>query len=325
MRWPFGPPHSQKKTEKQTNQQKKTETETTTSNHKTKQSKQTKTKPTPKRKAKTRNTKTPKPSKPNKQEEATPQSPKIWGKNKLFLHSCHFTRQKNTMTLKPAKRNKQKTPFYHVQKQPTIFHTFSVFCLHAVFVLQLLCFSENTIKRVRSDKKKKKKKTKKQLFKNTVSKTHFFTHAKKHLFPTKRCHFWFWAISAETTIFIVLPGLHCFGPKQILAKTDSVHENARFSPFLTQIVSGNFCKKIHFFDFSRFWMTTFKKHYFYRVFWPFPFYFSRFYFSNLKKEKAKNAIFFSNTSVLTSPKICKTTILAQCDTICVFKNTPKTL
>ena len=33
---------------------------------------------------------------------------------------------------------------------------------------------------------------------------------------------------------------HCFGQK--IAKTDSVHENARFvSPFLTQIVSGNFC------------------------------------------------------------------------------------
>ena len=29
--------------------------------------------------------------------------------------------------------------------------------------------------------------------------------------------------------------------KKILAKKDSVHENARFSPFLTQIVSGNFC------------------------------------------------------------------------------------
>ena len=50
-----------------------------------------------------------------------------------------------------------------------------------------------------------------------------------------------------------------FWAKKFLAKTDSVHENVRFSPFLTQIVSGNFCKKIHFFDFSHFWMTTFKK------------------------------------------------------------------
>ena len=34
-----------------------------------------------------------------------------------------------------------------------------------------------------------------------------------------------------------------FWSKSILAKTDGVHENARFSPFLTQIVSGNFCLK----------------------------------------------------------------------------------
>ena len=32
--------------------------------------------------------------------------------------------------------------------------------------------------------------------------------------------------------------------------------------------------------------------------------------------------FFSKTSSLTSPKFCKNTILAQCDTICVFNNTP---
>ena len=32
--------------------------------------------------------------------------------------------------------------------------------------------------------------------------------------------------------------------------------------------------------------------------------------------------FFSKTPFLTSPKICKNAILAQCDTICVFKNTP---
>ena len=67
-----------------------------------------------------------------------------------------------------------------------------------------------------------------QLFKNTVSKTHFFNHVKKHLFQKKRCHFCFLTISAETPIFVVFSALHCFGPKKILAKTDSVHENARF-------------------------------------------------------------------------------------------------
>ena len=65
--------------------------------------------------------------------------------------------------------------------------------------------------------------------------------SKKTFFQKKR-HFCCFAISAETPISIVFPALHCFGPKKILAKTDSVHENERFlSPFLTQIVSANFC------------------------------------------------------------------------------------
>ena len=60
-------------------------------------------------------------------------------------------------------------------------------------------------------------------------------------FSKKGVIFAFFAISAETTIFMVFLALHCFGPKKTLAKTDSVHKNARFSPFPTQIVSGNFC------------------------------------------------------------------------------------
>ena len=79
--------------------------------------------------------------------------------------------------------------------------------------------------------------------------------------------------------------------------------------------------KIHFY-FSHFWMTTLKNT-FYSFFWPFPFFsFFCFYFSNIKR-KNKNAIFFSKTSFLTSPKLCKNTILAQCDTICVLKHAPK--
>ena len=73
-------------------------------------------------------------------------------------------------------------------------------------------------------------------------------------------------------------------------------------------------------------MTTLKKPYFYRVLGPFPFSFFSFfcfYFSNIKKEKTKNAIFFSKTSFLTSPKFCKNTILTHCCTICVSKNAPK--
>ena len=43
-----------------------------------------------------------------------------------------------------------------------------------MFAFEKLCFAENTIKIVFSEKT--------QLFKNTVSKTHFFTHVKKNTF-----------------------------------------------------------------------------------------------------------------------------------------------
>ena len=66
--------------------------------------------------------------------------------------------------------------------------------------------------------------------------------SKNTFFQKKVSFLLFFAISAETPIFIVFSALHCFGPKKILAKTDSCNENARFLfPFLTQIVSGNFC------------------------------------------------------------------------------------
>ena len=58
-----------------------------------------------------------------------------------------------------------------------------------------------------------------QLFKNTVSQNQFFTHPTKTLVFQKKCFFWFWAISVETTSFIVLPGFHCFGiPKKLWPK-----------------------------------------------------------------------------------------------------------
>ena len=167
--------------------------------------------------------------------------------------------------------------------------------------------------------------------KHSFSKTQLvkptFSPMSKNTFFKKRCHFWFWPISAETTIFIVFPGLHCFGPKNFLAKTDSVHENARFFSLPDTNSVRQFLPKIHFFDFSHFCMTTSKNTIFIGFFglFHFLFFFFCFYFSNIKKTKTKNAIFFSKTSFLTSPKFCKNTILAQCDTICVFKNAPKTL
>ena len=105
------------------------------------------------------------------------------------------------------------------KNNPLFFINFFIFLRHTVFVFEKLCFSENTIKIVFSGKHSF---SKTQLVKPT------FSPMSKNTFFKKRCHFWFWAISAETTIFIVFPGLHCFGPKNFLAKTDSVHENAVF-------------------------------------------------------------------------------------------------
>ena len=135
----------------------------------------------------------------------------------------------------------------------------------------------------------------------------------KNTFFKEKVSFWFGAISAETTILIVFPGLHCFGPKKNFCQTDSVHEKARFFSLPDTNSVRQSLLKIHFFAFSHFWITTFKKKTnfigflgLFHIFFCFVFSFFCFYFSNIKKEKTKNAIFFSKTSFLTSPKICKT-------------------
>ena len=71
-------------------------------------------------------------------------------------------------------------------------------------------------------------------------------------------------------------------------------------------------------------MTTFKKPYFYRFFWSFPFFsFFCFYFSNIKKNK-KCKFLFENL-IFDNPKFCKNAILTHCDTICASKNAKNTL
>ena len=73
-------------------------------------------------------------------------------------------------------------------------------------------------------------------------------------------------------------------------------------------------------------MTTFKKPNFYRVFWPFPFwlfFFFLFLFLQHKKDKNKKYNFLFENLIFDIPKILQNTILAQCDTICVIKSTPK--
>ena len=135
------------------------------------------------------------------------------------------------------------------KNNPLFFINFLFFFQHTAFVFEKLCFAENSIKIVFSGKHSL---SKTQLVKptfSTMSKTTFFQ---------KRCHFCFFAISAETPIFIVFPALHCFGPKKKSAQTDSVHENARFFSLPDTNSVRQFLLKIHFFDFSHFWMTTLK-------------------------------------------------------------------
>ena len=102
---------------------------------------------------------------------------KLGKKTSIFntFETIPDTPKTNLLILKPQKKQTpQKTPFCHVQKQPTIFHKFSVFFQHTVFVFEKLCFAENTIKIVFSGKHSF---SKTQLVKptfSTMSKNTFF-------------------------------------------------------------------------------------------------------------------------------------------------------
>ena len=138
-------------------------------------------------------------------------SPKNWEKKTflILLKQCQTHQKQTFLILKPQKNQTQKTPFAMFKNNPLFFINFLFFSTYSFcFWKAVLCWKhyKNSVFR------------KTQLFKNTVSKTHFFTHVKKTPFSKKRCHFCFWAISAETTIFIVFPGLHYFGPKKNLGQ-----------------------------------------------------------------------------------------------------------
>ena len=207
------------------------------------------------------------------------------------------------------------------KNNPLFFINF-LFFHHTVFVFEKLGFAENTIKIVFSEKHSF---SKTQLVKPT------FSPMSKNTFFQKKVSFLVLANFRWNHYFYSFSWFALFwAKKKFLAKTDSVHENARFFSLPDTNSVRQFLQKNPFFFslFFTFLDDHLKKHYFYRVFWPFPFsffFFFLFLFLQHKKEKTKNAIFFSKTSFLTSPKFCKNTILAQCDTICVFKNTPKTL
>ena len=155
------------------------------------------------------------------------------------------TNHNNTRT---SKKQTQKTPFCHGQKQPTIFHKFSVFSTYHFCFWKAVFYWKHYKNSVFS---------KTQLFKNTVSKTHFFTHVKKHLFQRKGVIFGFGKFPLKP-LFLLFFLVYTVLVKKILAKTDSVHENVRFFSLPDTNSVRQVLLKIHFFDFSHFWMTTLK-------------------------------------------------------------------
>ena len=142
--------------------------------------------------------------------------------------------------------------------------------------------------------------------KTQLVKPTFFNHVKKNTLFQKKVSFLLFLQFPLKPLFL-LCFLLCtvlvqkeFWPKQIVCM------KMRFFSLPDTNSVRQFLLKIHVFDFSHFWMTTLKKTYFYRFFWSFPFYFSFFYFSNIKKKKTKNAIFFSKTSFLITQNFAKT-------------------
>ena len=208
VRWPFGPPHLTLKPSKKNKNNKKQEQKNKKQKHKkqkhnknqhqnksnnkakTKQTKQ-KQKQHKKTNTNTRNTKPAKPSKPkiNKNKPPHTKAPK----NGKKIPTSIFNTSGTMPDIPKTNHNNIKT------SKQTQKHHFAMFKNNPQFFINFLFFNI-------------------QLFKNTVSKTHFFTHVKKTPFQRKRCHFWFWAISAETTIFIAFPGLHCFGQKKLFCQ-----------------------------------------------------------------------------------------------------------
>ena len=114
-----------------------------------------------------------------------------------------------------------------------------------------------------------------------------------------------------------------FWSKKNLAKTDSCNENALFFSLPDTNSVRQFWLKIHFYDFSHFWMTTLKKPIFIGFFCYFLF-FSVSFFQH-KKEKNKKCNFLFENLIFDNPKFCKNTILTHNVTLLVLQKKPKTL
>ena len=161
-------------------------------------------------------------------------NPNNWGKQAFLtlLKQCQTYQKQTFLILKPQKNQTQKTPFAMLKNNPLFFINF-LFFQHTVFVFEKLCFAENTIKIVFSGKHSF---SKTQLVKPTfspMSKNTFFQKKVSFLLLGNfRWNHYFYSFSWFTLFW----AKNIFWPKQIVCTKMRV-----FSPFLTQIVSANFC------------------------------------------------------------------------------------
>ena len=195
---------------------------------------------------------------------------------------------------------------------------FIIFCFfqHTIFAFEKLCFAENTIKIVFSEKHSF---SKTQLVKPTfspMSKNTFFKEKVSFLvLGNFRWNHYFYSFSWFTLFW----SKKNFWPKQIVCTKMRV-----FSPFPTQIVSGNFCKKKSiFFAFSHFWMTTLKNPIFIGFFGLFHFFFFfLFLFFQHKKEKQKMQFSFQKPHFWHPPNFA-ITLFWHTAALFVFLKMPK--
>ena len=181
------------------------------------------------------------------------------------------------------------------KNNPLFFINF-LFFQHTVFVFEKLCFAENTIKIVFSGKHSF---SKTQLVKptfSTMSKNTFFQKKVSFFFCNFRWNPYFYSVSCFTL----------FWSKKLLAKTDSVHENARFFSLPDTNSVKQFLLKIHFWGFFTFLDDHLKKTIFIGFFGLFHFSFFLFFlflFLQHKKEKKQKMQFSFENLIFDKPKI----------------------
>ena len=142
------------------------------------------------------------------------------------------TPKTNHNNIKTSK-NKPKNTILPCSKTTHYFSQIFWFFQHTIFAFEKLCFAENTIKIVLSEKHSF---SKTQLVKPTfspMSKNTFFKEKVSFLvLGNFRWNHYFYSFSWFTLFW---------APKKIWPKQIVCTKMRVFSPFLTQIVSGNFC------------------------------------------------------------------------------------